>query len=124
MSELTQAHIDKITALRTQTYVYVTAKMPEWRQLKWNQYIAYYDRTQGNITKLKPHELGVMKTMLNPGETPLDGYNRAIAGLEWLSFCILYHDRIEKKIIALREVQVAGFDITAVNYPVYPLASI
>lgn len=124
MSELTQAHIDKITALRTQTYIYVTAHMPEWRQMKWNQFISYYDRSQGDITKLKPFEVGVMKTMLNEGENYKDGYSRAMTGLEWLSYCILYHDKIEKKIRTIQESQVARFDITMVDYPVYPLASI
>lgn len=124
MPELSQAHIDKITAMRVQTYAHVTAHMPEWRQLKWNQYISYYDRCEGNTSSMRGFEVDVMNTMLNSGETYKDGYERAITGLSWLSRCIVYHDQMEKEVMRMFDAHAAEFDITAMDYPNYPLDSI
>jgi hypothetical protein len=114
---LSQTHIDKINGLRTKTYAHVIIYMPEWRQVKWNNFISYYSIPE---KERLPFQRNIIKTMINEGQTEEDAYNVAIAGLTWLSECIMMHDDFEKYIRRLPESVVTDIDINDLIYPDWP----
>lgn len=115
---LSQLQTDTINALRAQTYAYITAYMPEWRQMKWNNYITYYRR---GINNLEFFEREIAKTMLDEGDDYAAAFERATTGMKWLAKCTKIHDNFEKQIMGMTDEGISGIDISLAAYPSWPL---
>lgn len=115
---LTQTQNDAIAALRAMTYGYITAYMPEWRQLKWNLYIGYFDR---GIQNLEGYEKAVAATMLDEGQSHREAYQKAKKGLAWLGMCTVRHDNLEKQIRKMPDDHIKNLNLEqVVSYPAWP----
>lgn len=116
---LEQAREYKLREFKWHTYHTVTRHMPEWKQLRWKEYLYLYEKKQ-LPEKLFGFEELAFASFPAPGETTAACYRRVQQGLKWVLLCIRAHNNKETELFAAKDI-AAIKKISLPDYPTFPL---
>jgi hypothetical protein len=113
---LEEARERMIQNVKRSTYHTITARMPEWKQIKWKEYIAIHIKTKNN-EKLTPLEKAEYESFPAPGRTHEDCYVDSVRAFGWLRECVARSNKVEA------DARKAGTikKIKQIQLPDYPL---
>ncbi|MCP5102552.1 MAG: hypothetical protein GY950_04195 [bacterium] len=112
---LEQAVEYRLTGLHQSTYRTITTYMPEWRQIRWNEFVKLYEKAAAGNT-LTPLEQTNYDGFPEEGETHEGCYSNCTAAFQWIVQCIAQHEQKKPEIM-----QAGGIDaLKAVPDPDYP----
>lgn len=105
----------KIHYIKHLTRTVITTHMPEWRQIKWRDYMRIYETAREG----KP--LNALDRLVYDGfptgdETDEIAYNKCETAMRWIMQCIVANDAAEKRVPGCSTVR----DIKTLPDPVYP----
>lgn len=107
-------------------YKHVVVYMPEWRQIKWRNFMTIYEKQQGGAT-LSDVETAIINQMCgkdNPTQSEIDEqYNNCLSALGWINNCILQCDNKETAVNAVTAVaDLKSFTTDDMSFPAWPLS--
>lgn len=105
----------KIHHIKRLTHTTITTRMPEWKQIRWRDYMRIHEAVQDG----KP--LNALDRVVYDGfptgdETNETAYNKCVAAMEWIVRCIAANDDAEAKVPACSTVRA----VKKLPDPAYP----
>lgn len=116
---LEEARAFKLRELKWHTYNTVTRHMPEWKQMKWKEYLHLYEKKMAS-EKLFGFEELTFASYPTPGETTASCYCKVQCGLKWVLLCVRAHNNKETELFVAPDI-AAIKKIGLPDYPVFPL---
>lgn len=114
-----EAYEYKLQQIKQATYRTITRNMPEWKQIKWREYIRLYEKTRAGETLTSLESLDYEGF---PGEDAAHElcYERAIRVMSWIQECV-EADRVwEAELAAVSGIRGIK-DSSGPAYPDFPL---
>ena len=107
------------------TFEAITVYMPEWRQIKWRNYMSIYEKEQRGET-LTSVEIAIVNQMCesdSPTQADKDAaYNNCQTAMGWINDCILQCDTKEAEIAAVTVItDFKTFVVDNMTFPTWPL---
>ncbi|MCP5047504.1 MAG: hypothetical protein GY940_10055 [bacterium] len=112
---LEESRAFRLNELKRLTYAVITKHMPEWKQIKRNEYINLHQKVK-NGDSLTGLEQEIYDHFPNGKETHESCYNNCLTAARWLMECKIKNDRKEKEIKKARGIKA----VKAVKDPDYP----
>jgi hypothetical protein len=116
---LEEARAYKLRELKWHTYNMVTHHMPEWKQMKWKEYLHLYEKKQSS-EKLFGFEELTFASFPIAGETTAFCYRKVQQGLKWVLLCVRAHNHKEVELFVAKDI-AAIKKIGLPDYPAFPL---
>jgi len=105
----------RLDALRRLTYHTITQNMPEWRQIRWNEFVKLHEKvTAGNA--LNALEQINYDSLPDGKETHAACYKKCIAAFQWIARCIERHERKKIEIVKTKSIDA----LRKLENPDYP----
>ncbi len=112
---LAEARDMRLAYLKGLTYKTIMKRMPEWRQVRWNEYARIYEKKQSG-QELSPTEQLAYDGFPEKEQTHEFCYQKVCRGLQWLQKCVGVNNGREAEIDDIDEVDV----IRNLGDPPYP----
>lgn len=108
----------KLKSIKNLTYRTITLHMPEWKQLRWNQYLNIHEKKE-NAQSLTPFEQALYDGFPGSGESHNECVERVRQALLWILECREANNRRELELESLKSVQEI-MDLKEPGYPGFP----
>ncbi|MCP5103804.1 MAG: hypothetical protein GY950_10520 [bacterium] len=116
---LEQAKEYRRGAIKSRTYTVVTGHMPEWRQLKWRDYMSLHERVQAGDT-LNELDQFAYDCFLDDGETHESAYGTCKQAFQWVLQCVTANNAAEQQVPGCSSLQQLK-DLSDPDYPGWDL---
>jgi len=116
---LEESRVQKFNQLKRMTYHTITRNMPEWKQMKWNEYIRLHEKKKAR-KKLTAYEQDVYERFRSEDETHNACYRKAQAVMTWIQECVEANDVTEKKLSEAKDIKSIK-ELEEPEYPIYPI---
>ncbi|NIM11524.1 MAG: hypothetical protein GTO45_16510 [Candidatus Aminicenantes bacterium] len=113
--EVDEARAYKLNEIKRLTYSTITRHLPEWKQLKWNEYIRVYEKIMASHS-LTPLEQDLYDGFPDEGETHESCYEKVLKAVSWIIRCAAANDAKEEELANTANLQ----DIRNIGTPDYP----
>lgn len=117
---LDEAKVYKLADIKNKTFNFISVYMPQWRQLKWNEYIKIYEKQEMGET-LTPLEQAVYNGFPDDDETYFSCYEDALTAMNWILQCVAVNNQKEAEYKAASSIEEMKRIGDAV-YPAWPLS--
>lgn len=109
----------KIQYIKSLTYTTIITHMPEWRQIRWRDYMRLHEAVQDGKT-LNALDQVIYDGFPTGDETNDIAYNNCAAAMGWLMQCIAANDHAEAQVPACSTVKKVR-DLPDPSYPEWRL---
>jgi hypothetical protein len=116
---LEQAVQYRLDALHRLTYRTITLNMPEWRQIRWNEYVKLYEKVAAGNTLNTLEQLNY-DGFPEGNETHETCYSDCITAFQWIAACIAVHEQKKPEITQAGDIDALKA-VTAPDYPLWEL---
>jgi hypothetical protein len=116
---LDEARADKLKEIKRFTYNTITKHMPEWKQMKWNDYMRIYEKKEAS-EPLTPSEQALYNSFPPKGKKHATAYKNAQKAQAWIKQCIEINDQVEEELSHVEDIQGIKTLQEAI-YPVFPV---
>lgn len=113
--KLEAAKAYRLNAVKQLTYRTIIQQMPEWKQIRWNEYMRLHEKVDGGGI-LTPLEQSVYDAFPDAGETHEGCYGDCLTAARWILQCIARNDVKENEIKKARSVKA----VKEIKDPGYP----
>jgi hypothetical protein len=116
---LKEARAYKLAQIKSMTYRTISEHMPQWKQLRWNDYIKIYEKQDRGET-LSPLEQAIFDRFPDEGESHRSCYENVIRAMEWILDCVAENDKKEVELQNVKTIKQLR-NIKDTEYPDWPL---
>jgi hypothetical protein len=116
---LEEARTDKLKEIKRFTYNTITRHMPEWKQMKWNDYMRIYEKKKAS-EPLTPSEQKLYDSFPPKGKKHTTAYKNAQKAVAWIKQCVEANDQVEEELAHVEDIPGIK-KIQEGVYPVFPV---
>lgn len=113
--KLDAAKAYRLNAVKQLTYRTIIQQMPEWKQIRWNEYMRLFEKVDSGGT-LTPVEQSIYDAFPDAGETHAGCYGDCLTASRWIHQCIALNDQKENEIGKARSLKA----LKEIKNPAYP----